>query len=204
MTFQPVPNTFKFALVHNCLNELIVNTFHFSRQGFVTPLDLEDGATLLATAWVNDIMIHLNSNVQFLRVEARGLRQQIDITATIPITPPVGGGRNQELMALNVAFCVTHTTGLSGRSARGRTYFGGLDRADVTQNTISQARADGFVTGLTSLRDLMDNAGWSMVVVNRQTNKVIPPTASTIPVTGFRYADRVVDSQRRRLPGRGR
>lgn len=203
MAFQPVPNTARLAVIHNYFNQLLVNVFHVYIPGNWATIALEDNTLALATAWVNDVMIHLNSNLQFLRVEARGMRAQNDVFYTYVAPTFVSGGRNQEPMPGNVAFCVTHLTGLTGRANRGRTYFGGLDRADVSGNTITQARADGLVAGLQSIRNELNNIGSTLVVVNRRLNNVVLPVANTIPVTGFRYADRTVDSQRRRLPGRG-
>jgi hypothetical protein len=53
------------------------------------------------------------------------------------------------------------------------------------------------------VRTVMANAGWTHVVVSRVRNKTRLPVAVTVPVIGYKYTDRVVDTQRRRQVGRG-
>jgi len=53
------------------------------------------------------------------------------------------------------------------------------------------------------IRNVMSNAGWQHVVVSRVRNKARLPVAITVPVIGYRYTDRVIDTQRRRKLGVG-
>lgn len=201
--FQPVPDVAKVAVVMLYDLQNVVNVFHFRRVGQWGLPELESLAQVVATTWVNDVMIHLSANSLFLRVESRGLRAQNDVSFDYVLANPVAGSRPGDSLPGSVAFAVTHLTGLTGRSNRGRTFFGALAESDVSGSTIAPARANGLRDGLASVRNLAANAGWQQVVVSRYENKVRRPEGIAVPVIGFRYRDLTVDSQRRRLPGRG-
>ena len=204
MAFVPVPETAKVAIVHSRAGEQMVNVFYFRRAGSWGLTELQQLVDEVRDQWSLAPMSGLSQSVQFLRVEARGMRAQADITTTAVVFPARFGGNTSPALPGNVAFCVTHTTGLTGRSNRGRTYFGGIAESHISGDTIQQAMADYLVDTLVNLRLVVTNIGWEHVVVSLYNNRQPRTTGVTIPVTGYRYADRTLDSQRRRLRGRGR
>ncbi len=203
MAFQAVPNTSRLAVVYSRGGVLMVNVFHFYREGQWGSPELGALLDAFAGVWLAEVLPNLHSSVTVNRYEARGLRAPVDdYVALFPSTPHTGG-RGGDLTPGNVAFCITHTTGLTGRSARGRTYFGGFSEEDVTGDSLIVTRAQNLRNALSSMRTTTIDAGWSPVVVKRYDDKVLLPTAITLPVTGYRYTDTILDSQRRRLSGRG-
>jgi len=204
MTFQPVPRAAKFAVVHLIpTGDEIVNVFYFTRVGDWGIPELAQACTAIGQAWVNDVMIHLSESLRFVRIEARGERGQNDVSFEFIVPSPVQGGRGGDWLPPQVAFCVTHLTGLTGRSNRGRTYFGVLAESDVSGGFITQARANALRDGLVSVRNNMSSIGWTHVVVSRVRNGRRLPEAITTEVIGYKYTDLVVDTQRRRQVGRG-
>ena len=203
MAFQAAPDCAKVALVHAHITNQLVNIFHFKRSGQWGIPELESLLNAVATSWVNDVMPHLSSPTLFLRAEGRGLRGQNDVSSELVAAQPVNGGRPGEGLPGNVCFVITHLTGLTGRTNRGRSYLGGLAKSDVINDQISSVRANALRDGLGSVRSQASQAGWTMVVLSRAFNKQIRPQALPIEVIGFRYRDLTVDSQRRRLTGRG-
>lgn len=203
MAFQSVPDTAKVAVVMKYDSQDVVNVFHFRRPGQWGVPELESLVQAVGTAWVNDVMIHLSQYLLLFRVEGRGLRSQNDVSFEYVLPTVVSGGRGGEGVAGSLAFAVTHLTGFVGRSNRGRTFFGGLAELDVNGNLIEVPRANGLRDGLGSVRDAANAIGWTMVVVSRFSNRTLRPEGVTIPIIGFRYRDTIIDSQRRRLPGRG-
>lgn len=204
MAFQPVPRTAKFAIVHSIPpGDEIVNVLYFTRVGDWGVPDLAQACTALAQAWINDVMIHLSESMRFIRIESRGERAQNDVSFEFVLPSPVQGGRGGDWLPPQVAFCVTHLTGFTGRSNRGRTYFGVLSEADVSGGFIAVARANGLRSGLESVRNIMSNLGWFHVVVSRVRNRVRLQEAITTEVIGYKYTDLIVDTQRRRAVGRG-
>ena len=203
MAFVPIPETAKVAVVHSRAGEQMVNVLYFRRAGSWGATELQQLADTVRDAWAVNPVNGLSQSVQFLRVEARGMRAQADITTTSIVSPAVFGGDGSPALPGNVAFCVTHVTGLTGRSNRGRTYFGGIGESKISGDTIQQAFADYLVNSLLALRNAVTGIGWEHVVVSLYNNRQPRATGVTIPVTGYRYADRTLDSQRRRLRGRG-
>ena len=204
MAFQPVPDTARFALVHQSPTaDILINVLYFRRATQWGLPELETAAQTLATAWVNDVLPHLSVNTSFRRVQVRGERVQDDVSFEYVLDPPLAGLRGGEPVPYQCSFCVTHLTGLVGRSNRGRTFFGYLSELDNDAGLITVARATGLREGLVSVRTVMGAAGWTHVVVSRIRNKVRLPVAVTVPVIGYKYTDLVIDTQRRRRLGQG-
>lgn len=203
MAFQAVPNCAKVAVVTGYLTSVMVNVFHFVRPGSWGIPELQDLVVGVGTSWVNDVMPLLSANAAFRRVEGRGLRAIDDVAYEYVAPQPVSGGQPGDSLPGSVAFAITHLTGLAGRSTRGRTFFGGFAESAVSGDFLAQSIADGLRDSLNGLRLYADSLDWTMVVVSRFSNRTRRPEGVTIPVIGFRWRDRVVDSQRRRLTGRG-
>ena len=203
MAFQAVPDCAKIAIVHARAGEQMVNILHATRAGQwgLTELDALSAAVL--NQWAAGLMPYLSQSVQLLRVDARGLRAQADVTTTAIPTTGVFGGYQASALPGNVAFCLTLSTGLTGRSNRGRIYIGGLHEAAIAGDSILQSFADTFRNELGLVLNEIRNTGWTPVVVSRRLNNAPRATPATIEITGVRYADRILDSQRRRLRGRG-
>jgi hypothetical protein len=204
MAFQPVPDTARFALVHQSpTGDALINVLYFRRSGQWGLQELETAAQTLATAWVNEVLPNLSVNTSFRRVQARGERVQDDVSFEYVLDPPVSGLRGGEPVPYQCSFCVTHLTGLTGRFNRGRTFFGYLSELDNDAGLIAVARATGLRNGLVGVRTVMGAAGWTHVVVSRIRNKVRLPVAATVPVIGYKYTDLIIDTQRRRRLGQG-
>jgi len=205
MAFQPVPDVARVAVIHSngALPDQIVNVFNFRRSGQWGLPEIEDLAATFRDLWVQNIMPRLSSQTLLRRIEIRGERAQVDVSYQLPITPPVGGGRSGEPVPPQVALCVTHLTGLTGRSRRGRTYFGILYEGDVVNGFLAQPIVDALVNGLFTIRSSLETEGWIHVVVSRFENKQRLPVANTYDVIGYRAYDGVLDTQRRRAIGRG-
>jgi hypothetical protein len=108
-------------------------------------------------------------------------------------------------MPNNASIAVSFRSLLRGRAYRGRNYWPLLNKNDVAGNLVSQP----FVNLITLLYDLLlpfggaTPSGWEWVVVSRTLNKLPRAQGIATPVTDVLITDRTVDSQRRRLPGRG-
>lgn len=120
------------------------------------------------------------------------------------------GTMGTTVLPSNDSFTISFRTALRGRSYRGRNYIVGLGASQVAGNNMVLGYADAFVTAYEALFALATAEGCTWVVVSRYsgvdpvTKKPIPRAAGVVtPITTVLYVDLVVDSQRRRLPGRG-
>lgn len=115
----------------------------------------------------------------------------------------VGGSLAEPSLPGSVAFCVTFLTAGRGRSSRGRNYIPAIAEPFVIGNTLDLTQANLYVAAYEALFAVATDQNVTWVVVSHQTAGAPRVAGLAQPVTGVRYADRFIDSQRRRLTGRG-
>lgn len=118
-------------------------------------------------------------------------------TTALTISPAQQGGRVQDGEPGNVAICISLRTALSGRRFRGRKYFSGLGKGDVTGNQFNLTQLGVMLSGIAGMVSDLNTNGTPL--------SVFSPTGLTlVPVNNVNAVDNFVDSQSRRLTGRGR
>jgi hypothetical protein len=138
-----------------------------------------------------------------IKVLARDLTVQNGLSLESTSSLPITGTNSNAGCSNNVTLAVKWQTGYAGRSYRGRTYFIGLTENNVTGDTVAGAYASGLQGAFEQLMSDLDGAGFGMGVLSRYHNNA-PRTAGVLtPITSV-SVDTVIDSQRRRLQGRGR
>lgn len=204
MPFQPVPNAAKVAIEGRFQLEPVIITL-----GFVTGVepgaqDIEDLAVAVGSSFLAGGMPHLPVDYVYEQTVATALHAAI----APQFTSDANSGQTGALISApspnNVTLCISFRTGLTGRSARGRNYWPGFLESDVNNNRVEFARANAIVGWYESLVGV--NAvinGWTWCVISRRFNNAIRPAGVTFPITQVVLVDNIVDSQRRRLPGRG-
>lgn len=115
---------------------------------------------------------------------------------TLAISPPMTGGEPVGSEPGNVCLCVSLRSALAGRRFRGRKYFSGIPTGEAANNQIDSGVASGITGGITSLIGDLVSSGFPMQVVSFVG-------LSAVPVLTAVVTDLFVDSQRRRLTGRG-
>jgi len=115
---------------------------------------------------------------------------------------PSAGGDTNRSAPNNVALCVSFHTLLRGRSYRGRNYVCGISTIVITGSTVSEAWRGAVVDAYTQLFAAVNGGGFNLCVVSRRSLGALRSPAIATGVIAF-SADATVDSQRRRLPGRG-
>jgi hypothetical protein len=119
-----------------------------------------------------------------------------------PVTPTPGTNAS-DVLPNNVAFVIKFLTTGRGRSARGRNYFPAIPRDQVTENTLESTYVDGVVTAYQNFLVPSLDIDASLVVVSHFTGGAPRSAGLAQPVTAITFTDLILDSQRRRLPGRG-
>ena len=106
-------------------------------------------------------------------------------------------------LPLGTAYVVSLRTAKRGRSYRGRIYVGGQSGATQTDEvTMTSSRASELAAAFLGLATSLDSGGFDVVVPSRMHNGVITNPAELNEVTAY-VVDQKMDSQRRRLAGRG-
>lgn len=210
MPFVPVPNTLQVDVIYLLDGQRVENTLYFEKTGGWDAAAISDWLASLRNLITSDLMPTLAGAIQFIELIGRLLDTASSIGLSVPITPVVSGGSGDEAMPNNVTYTISFKTGLTGRSFRGRNYIPGIPNGAISQNTI----APGFRTSLLAFYDalmaLSESLSILWVVVSRfsgvdpVTGDPIPRvTGVTTPILSVTTFDNTVDSQRRRLPGRG-
>ena len=213
MPFVPVPRTAEVEAVYLLDGQIVENTYYFRNAGTPVLSDLVALADEINSAIRTSLLPSLASALQLIRVVAT-LLDAVDSLVYVSTTSlPASGGSADEVMPSNVAACISLRTSHRGRSFRGRNYVTGLPNGFVAGNVITPPLAGAITTAYTAILAAPVDAGWEPVVVSRYSGftivdgrKVPTPREEGIatPITSHFLTDNTVDSQRRRLPGRGR
>jgi len=103
----------------------------------------------------------------------------------------------------NVAYCISLRTARIGRAYRGRKYIAGMPIDKRNGNTVNAGWAGALVTAMQDLLAVLQAINCVLVVVSRTLDLVERLVPVTEPVISITTTDLFIDSQRRRLTGRG-
>lgn len=202
MAFQPCPDVARFAMEFLWQGELAVNVYHMFLENGWNANELETACAALKDWWDDDLKAEVSSTVTLETIRARDLSSetgaQLDYTTGLPIT----AGSAAASAPNNCTFAVQWRTALSGRSYRGRTFHVGLTTTKYSANQLTPANATEFETIYGGLIEAIGTAGYNMVVLSRYANGTQRNEGVYTNITSCRI-NRVLDSMRRRLPGRG-
>lgn len=131
------------------------------------------------------------------------------VGADYPLASTPGGIAlgTAHILPTNAALSVKRITAAVGRGGRGRLYFPVWTDAEIdTADVVKAARAATIVAALGAFQVAVEAlvAGSHVVVVSTEFNKLPRSPGVTNPVTAWGVADLYIDTQRRRLLGRGR
>lgn len=211
MPFVPVPNC---ALVEARMlldSQQCENTTYWTRGApwDVSTLTALNNAML---AWWSDFYAPLvGAPVGLTEIACTSLESATAPQVTLPPAVAANGEIAEETLPNNVSITVSFRTALRGRAHRGRNYIVGLTQPQVNGNTLAAGVSTSIVDAYLALLDVAADLSAHWVVASRfsgidpTTHKPIPRvTGITTPINAVVIVDQTVDSQRRRLPGRGR
>jgi hypothetical protein len=204
-TFQPAPDCVQVTVEGSLDGQLTINDLFFRSQiGPRTPADVLFLTQAIRDWYIDAVVPNLNHNWEGRVVKGRGLSSPNPITALAGMVDVVGALTGDQLPN-NCTMAVHFGTGMAGRSFSGRNYVPVLDRDFVIGNVIDSAWANDIVLAYMQLvfPGAVVPDGWIWVIISRVQGGVRPAEALFHEITSVSVVDRIVDSQRRRLPGRG-
>lgn len=202
MAFQSVPKTVEIDVIYTLNGVIVQNVFYAEFPAGYALLDLQQLAgqidAQVAAAWLPDQPIE----AVYLRTEVRGLEFVNDFLA-IDGTSTGPGTAVSEALPGNVTFAVKKSSALTGRSARGRSYWIGIPRAFLksgNENEVTTGYAAIVVANIDLIRTSINGLpGWFAVLVSRFADKVERPFGVTFSWISSINTDERVDTQRNRL-----
>ena len=204
MAFIPVPNTCRAELIFTSLGQVVENVFHIEKDDPWTLAELASMGAALVAWWKAELRDLTPSTVVLDRCDLRDLTTEAAAFASVPCESNCGGNGGNQQLPNNVTAAIKWTTGLTGRSQRGRTYHIGLAEDHVTGDTISGAVVSALLSAYSALLDAVINANPdARLVVVSYVHEGEPRTTGQTTTITTATVNNIVDSQRRRLTGRG-
>lgn len=201
MAFQSVPQCAE-AVVEGTVNGVaVVNVLTFAiLSSSYTQADIDDLASAVDAWFATEVLPNLSNQCTYNNTHVRGLENVNDFEAD-DATGAGAGGTAANLLPGQVTFAVKYTTGLTGRSARGRSYIWGLPVTilGTNENMMATGAAQAFADLFAEIPTYVNAEGWNHVVVSRFTGGAQRPSGIYFPITGYGFTDERVDTQRRRL-----
>lgn len=205
MPFQIVPNGIEIAMRYTLESQQVANVFHVHEDNASEPTALIDVAQDVEAWWRQNIRPMQHRQLTLNEIVTTYLGEEDGIQYALSPAEPRGGDHPGVAMPANVTLAISLRTGRRGRSYRGRLYHLGLTEDRVQASFVDPAHVVELVDAYDSLRIALGSvAGRYLAVLSRWENGVIRPTGVLTEVASVTVTDGVVDSQRRRLPGRGR
>lgn len=201
--FVPVPNVVKAELIFSHSGQTAVNVLHYQAPGVPSAVNMEDLCEGLITWWDVNMQPLVASSTALTLVRATDLTTQFAQVVEEQQGLPLAGSAAGAVPPSSVTLCMTKRTALRGRSHRGRLYHVGFTSAQITGNSVVTATVNSLLSVYNMLLAISSVDGnYELVVVSYQENNQPLSPGQFTPVVRF-TTDGIVDSQRRRLPGRG-
>lgn len=203
MPFIPVPDVLQAELRYTLFGQRIENVLYFAGGGRAGQAGMNTLALQLQAWWVAEIAPNLSVQLTLNEIYITDLQSESGETYSGIVAAGSQGQINDNALPGNVALCVSFRTAQRGRSFRGRNYVPGLAETSVAGNTVEAGVVNNLQAGYGALISTAAAAGFPWVVVSRYSGGDPRPVGLATNITGARVVDPFVDSQRRRLTGRG-
>lgn len=203
MAFQPVVDTVEIDMIFTLNGVTAQNVFYAELVGGYVLADLVALATQIDVNWQGNWRADQPAEVTYVRTEIRGLALPNDITASNN-TSTNPGTHVSAALPNQVTFAIKKESGLTGRSARGRTYWIGIPQNQINpadENLITGSYQTAIVNNVDTVRtSIIAVPLWVPVLLSRFSEGVQRPFGETFPWVSTTSVDNRVDTQRGRLP----
>ena len=208
MAFQPCPDAAQILVQMTMDSQLVENIFYVQKSGAWAAGDLQLIADTVDTWASGAYMPAVSPAVFYNRTIVRDLTTSGAPQAVSTVHAGTQGSLSGSQVPNNAAFAIHRNSVVTGKHSKSRVYTLGLTHDEMTSASVLSSSAanarkavlDLLRTELLAMSGLVVTYGY----LERIDGGAPLPTANFIVSTGHSYRDLYVDSQRRRLPGRGR
>lgn len=204
MAFIPVPRCARAELRYTAQSQQCMNTLWFEHADIAPDQQaLSTLASVVYDWWVDQLAPITSQSVELREVYVLA-QDGGGNEFTLAGTPPGNaGGAVGAPLPNNVTLCVSFRTGLAGRSYRGRNYPVGILKDNSNGNYAESDYANLLQEAYHQLSEALIETDWTWVVATRYSNNAPRIVGAATPVIAVVVTDFALDSQRRRLVGRG-
>lgn len=181
------------------------NVLHYSTPNQAVAPDPALLASRVAGQWLAGIRSQCSVTLFLSSITATDLSNDAAPGVIYTTGLPSPGTAGTPSMPNNVSTVLSLRTALRGRSFRGRIYHAGLCEGHILDNRVAAATNTALLNGYNGLKTLIGGTGeatFQLGVLSYYSQGAIRGAPLWTPVTAI-TTDGIVDSQRRRLPGRG-
>ena len=203
MPFVPAENVLQCETRWTYLGQQVENVTYWRTTGVPTPEHAADLYMEFEAAFVAHTMALTSNQMLFREMYLTDLSSETSPTFTVLPEEPLAGTANTTPLPSSVALCVSFRTAGRGRSSRGRNYAMGVTEAHVDGNLFLNAWVNGQLDFYNRWRNQAAVQGLQQVVLSRTEGGVERTEGLAQTITAILVVDQIVDSQRRRLLGRG-
>lgn len=202
MAFIPCTNILQVNTLYRLDMQVVENVYYVASEvSWTTGLVAQALAVFAVWEGSNGKSIRAVGST-FVGLRARDLTTEYAGTwevSYVPLAGVVGGAP----LPNSVAFCVQLRSSMGGRSYRGRKYLSGHTILTADGNTAKAPYLANVQTVLTALRAGLTGASFVWGVLSRWHDHAPRAAGTFVPIISTPVTDATLDSQRRRLPGRG-
>ncbi len=203
MAFIPVPNTVRISLVFSHEGQTIVNTVHASKSGGPSAGDLAALASSMQGWWVTYLAPYSSQNFCLQQVNVVDLSAADAPSYWLAVSPAECGTVAEEGWTANVAAVISFRSDFRGRNARGRMFVAGLKRSYLDSAVeMTGACQTNLLIAAVNIAGALATSGFVQTIASRYFENAPRLAGVTYEVVSA-VVDAFLDSQRRRLAGRG-
>lgn len=201
MAFQSVPGAAIAEVIWVSAGVTLQNTFYGHRAGGYDSANIALLAERVDEFIASEWLPLLSNTIAYVGTTVTGLQFENDVQYTE--TAGAGnGGLSLTAAPLNVTFAIKRTSGLTGRSARGRIYWPQINILDTQtdRNYLQSTIAADMVLAVSAIRGATIAAEWTPVIVSRFSGGEKRETGVVFSWEQTGFTDLRLDSRRDRLP----
>jgi hypothetical protein len=203
MAFIEVPNTASLQVIFEVAGNRCQNVINVHQNNPFSAVTMANACEIYVSWWASTGKDLSADDAQLTKIVATSLESESAESIEYVIGLPIAGGDTTNAsLPLNVTACVSFGTEKRGRSYRGRLYQVALTSSRVSGNLLTTGYRSLLISAYAELISDLQVGGFEMVVVSRYANRAARGTGVTTKITSV-SVDPNVDSQRRRLNGRG-
>jgi hypothetical protein len=164
---------------------------------------MEDLADKVRYWWATELVDHYSDDLSLVDIVVYDMTAIDGPVIHVTTDLPVASTNAVDPMAANAAAVISFRTSGRGRSSRGRIYVGPLaENMSEDGLHLNSSYHTTLVAAADAIPAIGDGIDWTHVVVSFHLNGVAREEGYAQPVTTY-LVDTAIDSQRRRLAGRG-
>lgn len=182
----------------------VMNDFYYQFDHQPDHSDLVALTSAIAGAWISTAVPVLPGTWMGRNVFAFDMTVDTGENAIDDSIQGVVGTSGGVALPNNVTLAIARKNGRRGRSGNGRIFWQGIaDSLMLDENHVQPAAAEDFVIACEALDVAALGVGGTAVILSFQHDGVVSSAATIYPLLQWIAVDNVIDSRRRRLPGRG-